>query len=160
MTTTPKEDFWTGAWGWWASRDEEYYTIGPAETRGEIIAEACHDQGFEEEAEDGGWQHRFYICEARQNPIRMSRYLPDIDWLLETITDDWFNSDECGEGDDSRDHFVTTLEQRVDLEKEIRKVFDDWQMRHNLRWVPWQFSDSRSQEHVVVPIRGKETDND
>jgi hypothetical protein len=147
-------DFWTGTWGWWAGGDEETYTVGPHETRDEIIAEACHDGGFEMENDEGdGFEHWFHICEARQDPIRMSKHLPDIDWLLETIMDNWFDSDECGEGDDSRDHFVTTLEQRVDLEREIRKVFDDWQVRHNLRWIPWQFSDSRNQEHVVVPVR-------
>lgn len=145
----PKQDT-KSYWGWWAGSSEEYCTIGPCETRDEVIANATSEVLGEFEDDNGVWKLGFHICEAEQRPLRLAEYI-EADRLLERAEEVLSDSCRVGcEGDDGP-WFDATSEQEVDLRRRVEAACDAWQKAHGLVFTCKTFSASRNHEHVIVP---------
>jgi hypothetical protein len=54
-----------GQWGWWASRDDEYFSVGPYSSRHGAIEAAKVEFDWTADINDNGdWCISFYIIEA------------------------------------------------------------------------------------------------
>jgi len=138
-----------GEWKWYGGPSEEVCTFGPCDTKEQVIQEAIDDQSGEFQAEDGKWMIGVHVCEARKDPLHLSRWLPEIDWLLEHAEDGFADSDRASEYDDGG-VFQCTVDQQRDLERRLKAACDEWQEANGLQFKAWTFSDSRNHEHVVV----------
>lgn len=139
-------------WKWFAGGNDEYFSIGPCDTRDEAIAEATQDCSgeFQDEA-DGKWKVGIHLVEARQDPLRLSRFV-DVERMLERAEEDVSESDMVNYdfGDDGP-FFKATPVQENDLEARIKKACDEWQDAHSIAYKPHTFSASRNHDYVVVP---------
>lgn len=137
-------------WGWWAGYNEEYCTVGPCDSREEVIAAAQEEAMNEFQDADGVWKLSFFICEAEQRPLRLADWI-EADRLLERAEEVLSDSDRVGcEGDDGP-WFEATVEQEADFRKRIAAACDEWQAAHGLVFTCMTFSNSRNHEHVVCP---------
>ncbi len=72
-----------GDWGWYASADEEHYTVGPFATREDVIAEA-KDEELGLQHDTPGQPLIFYVIEAFQaqltSPLSSTRALRSTPW--------------------------------------------------------------------------------
>jgi hypothetical protein len=116
-------------WKWYSGQSDEYFS-DEHETREAAIA-----------ALDG---ERGYICEARQDPLRLADFLPDADGVLAQFDD---NADDQ-KGEDGDPIFGASDEQKADLLARLKIACDDWQDAHSLVFVPWVFSQVRNQEEI------------
>lgn len=141
--------------GWWHSRYEDSVCSGPFATRDEAISAAVADGGYASE-EDGREVHRFWICEARNEPLRLADWI-SADTLLERADESVIESDRaCSEFDDGL-FFEATPEQDADLAKRIKAACDEWQAAHGLTFTCNTFSHVWNQEqvtHVTSPEGG------
>lgn len=128
---------------WWISADEEHYQ-GPYETRDEAIRCALAEGLGDAFNRVPGCQ-RFYLCEARQGPIDLSRYA-DADDILEQICSRV--DDEFG-GENGIDWDFWTREQEQDLDRRITAVVLAWQRRHKIKIRTWAFTAQRSDERYT-----------
>lgn len=145
----------TAGWGWWHSRHEDSGCSGPHATRDEAIAEAVGSGDYAEDAGGGRMVHDFWICEARQDPLRLADWVCDGGDMLERAAEFLAASDRTGwEGDDGP-WFEASAEQEADLSARIKAACDEWQAAHGLVFTCSTFSAQRNME----PIR-RETDAD
>lgn len=145
---TPADTQWTGPWQWWAGANEEWMTIGPCDTRQQAIDEAVQDGFGEIQGEDGAWRNAFYVCEARQDPLRLANWI-GADTALERADEDFANNYHLAE-EDLGPWFEATAEQEADLCGRLRKACDEWQRDHNLRFHTPTFSASRNGEFIIT----------
>lgn len=142
-------------WRWWGGYEEEWCVYGPFLTRDEVIAAAQKDRLGEFQAEDGTWMTGIYICEARQDPLRLADWI-DAEELLERADDNLVDSDRTGAECDDGPWFEATPEQQRDLVERVKRACDEWQAAHSLVFTSKTFSASRKHEHLVVPRAGAE----
>lgn len=137
-------------WKWFAGTNDEYFSIGPHETRDEAIETARQDACGEFQDEDGVWKVGVHVVEARQDPLRLSIFI-DVDHMLERAEEDVSESEfvNYDYGDDGP-FFSATQDQEADLAARIKRVCDEWQDAHGLAYVPRAFSASRNHDYVVV----------
>lgn len=128
---------------WWVSADEENYQ-GPYDTRDEAIRVAIAEGIGDEFNRVPGCQ-RFYLCEARQGPIDLSRY-SDADGVLDQVCSRI--DDEFG-GEDGIDWHFWNREQEADLDRRLRAVVRAWQRRHKIRVRTWGFTATRETERYT-----------
>lgn len=142
-------------WRWWGGYQEEWCVYGPYLTRNEVIVEAQEDALGEFQAEDGTWKIGVFICEARQDPLRLADWI-NIEDMLERAEAILCDSHRVGSEGDEGPFFDATPEQEIDLTERIKRACDEWQAAHGLVFTCKTFSASRNREHVVVPRAGAE----
>ncbi|NZD50518.1 hypothetical protein [Rhizobium leguminosarum] len=138
-----------GKWQWWAGSNEEWMTVGPCDTREQVIAEATDDR-IGEDLVDGKWILAFHIVEARQDPLRVADWI-GADRLLEYAEDNIADSDRVGAENDDGPWFPATDDQEADLIARVKAACDDWQTAHGLKFKSFTFSHTRNGADVVVP---------
>ena len=140
----------TDGWGWWASDGADIYTVGPEPTREAVIQAAVDDElGYDDESENGP-RCVFQICEARQDPIRLSDWI-EVESILEQADDGLANNNLVSEYDEPP-YFDVTQDQEADLIRRLKTACDEWQDVHGLVFVMHQFSSSRNEETVTVKL--------
>lgn len=135
-------------WGWWAGPNEEICTIGPYDSRDEVVAAAKSERLGEFQDDEDVWKLGFHICEAEKAPLRLADWI-EADRLLERAEEALSDSDRVGCDGDDGPWFEATKEQEADLEKRIAAACDEWQAAHGLVFTCMTFSNSRHHEHVV-----------
>lgn len=142
-------------WQWFAGAScEEYMTIGPCETREQVIAEAIQD-GFgeylDETVNPPKWMNRFHICEARNDPLRLADWI-GTELLLERAEESISDSDRASCEYDDGPYFEVTPEQESDLTRRIAQACDEWQAAHGLVFTCNTFSAVRNDEDITTPV--------
>jgi hypothetical protein len=138
----------TNEWMWWAGTSEEWYTVGPCDTKEQAINEMVQD-GAGELLNDADYDHVFHVTEAKNGPLMLRDFIR-ADTLLEEATEQAYNSDRVsGEYDD--DVFAVTSEKDADLQDRIKNVCDDWQSDHGLVFKTSTFETTRNQEVIRLP---------
>lgn len=133
-------------WGWWAGRDDEWFTFGPEPTREAAIESAIQD-GCGEYEYGGRTHHSFHIVEAKQEPLRLADWI-GVSWMLEQAEERLMDSDRvCSEYDDGP-WFEATKEQEADLATMLKAACDAWQAKHDLTFTCSTFSHARNHEYV------------
>ena len=141
----------TDGWGWWASVDEENYTVGPEPTREAVIQVAVDDELGFDDGGDAGPRCVLHICEARQNPIRLSDWI-EADCILERADERISDGAYTGSEFDYPPYFDVTPDQEADLIRRLKTACDEWQDAHGLVFKTYSFSDSRDEETVTVKL--------
>ena len=124
-------------WKWWTGHGGEHYTSGPHDSR-EAAIEAGRDE-FCGEA--------FDICEAKQNPLKLSQWI-NVERMVVDADESVGDSDRvCGEFDEPP-YFPVTPEQEKDLTERIKRACDEWQAAYGLVFTVRTFSDVRNHETI------------
>lgn len=133
-------------WHWYASTDEEVYTVGPELSRDAIIQAATGDElGLDIDMETGEWTQHFHIVEARQSEIRLA---PSFDAAAFV---DMVNDEISDYGNEDGDAQVElTPAQAADFERAIRAAMDQWQGATGLRFHTWMFTSTRNGEAISL----------
>lgn len=139
-------------WHWYASPDEETYTVGPELSREAVIQAATGDElGLDIDMETGEWTQRFHIAEARQSEIRLATSF-DAAAFVGMVNDE--NSDYGNE--DGAAQVELTSAQTADFERVVRAAMDQWQDAMGLRFHTWMFTNTRHGE--VISLSGVDED--
>lgn len=125
---------------WWAGLHEEHCDILDMATREDAIAEFRGQHG-----DDVGG----YLWEAAQAPLHIADFLPASDTLLETIAENFLESEKCGE--DEECPFVLSPIQEISLHEAIRAAVDKWQLDNQYLPTGWLFTHYRS-EDTIEPL--------
>ena len=137
-------------WGWWAGSNEDLFDVGPCETRDEAISEAIGSCTYNEfQNDDGRWMVEVFLCEARNEPLRLADWI-DADDLLERAEDNLWDRDRVSGEFEEGPWFVATLEQAADLADRVKRACDEWQAAHGLTFNTGTFSHVRNQEELVL----------
>lgn len=137
---------------WYASDNAETYSIGPENSREDVIEAARRDElGFQEADEEGPARLVFYIVEANKTVLTAADWILPRD-LFEAALERLSDSDHCDEYGECNGAFECTAEQERDLRNRLRAACDEWQQVHGLRWVSWGFSESRNEELIELPL--------
>jgi hypothetical protein len=130
-------------WYWHASSDEERYTIGPCDSREEVIEEAIESEcGLSPDMK----MYSFVITEARQDLVDLARYI-DVDDMVDRWLDGSLS--DIGDPDDGAaiiDHIKT--DQWGALQDQLQKAAREWQAEQKITIKPWIFTDQRNSETV------------
>ncbi len=128
-------------WKWYAGSNDEYYSVGPCDTRQEAIDEGRGNFGHES---------GFYIIEAEKVNLTLADYI-GADVVLEEAEER-----ACDLGDeDGTPIFDVTEDQEKDLISHLRNACDAWQTKHNLIFVPWHFTNSSNAEFIEADKAGQ-----
>jgi hypothetical protein len=122
-------------WKWWAGQGGEHYTSGPHDNR-----EAAVESGRDEFDGDA-----FEICEAKQDPLKLSDWI-DVERLLEDAEEGISDSDRVCADFDEPPFFEINAEQEKDLTERIKRACDEWQAAHGLVFTARTFSNVRNHE--------------
>jgi hypothetical protein len=131
-------------WKWWASSNEEDYTVGPCDSKQQAIAEAVSNElGYNFSRKD---KHvmTFHVVEARKAEGRLSEMFDGYDWLLDL--DENKLADEYNEWNDSGpcEHIDATTVTAV-----VRNALREWEDREGVRLKLYRFADCRNGEWVT-----------
>ncbi len=122
-------------WSWWASRDEENYTVGPEDTREAVIAAGATD--FDGEA--------FHIVEALKGS--MARWLPKAERIIEIMAEASDDDGAFGEADYCE--LVGSAEAVSAAEADLNAALSGWFARHaGIFPTPWAFFRTRNAELI------------
>ena len=133
---------------WYASTDEESYTIGPCDTRDEVIQYAT-DSELGYNYGDENPVMRFHIIEASKPVFNLADYFD---------VEDWFESLENGAvydlGNPDGDGVLSsaTGPQVDDLQVRVRETIKKWQEDHAIHFDVWQFATTRNGEWLEIPM--------
>lgn len=135
---------------WYASCDQENYTVGPRDSR-EAIVQAAMDQDLGlRQGPEGHWDRlTFYIMEANKLPVDLAFHLNDdsvIEGICESVEDEHGGEDSCLCED------AWTRDQENDLRDRLRKTVAEWQADHKIVVLPWIFTNTRNSETVDVQV--------
>ena len=137
-------------WKWYAGYDEEWFTIGPEDTKDAIIQAATGDCIGEFKNEVGDWCLGFHIAEARQDPLLLADWV-SADHTLERAEDNISDSDRVSSESDDGPWFECTPDQEADLDERIKRACAEWQAANGLVFPCRTFTHTRNQEYIVVP---------
>lgn len=122
-------------WEWWASADQELYTVGPCVSREQVIEEGRRGLCDHENAS-------FHIIEAKGRIVQFSAERLIEDQYYEQ--DDWFNFDDGPEPD--RQGKTTTIKQADD---ELQALLDGWCAKWRHTFIkPTMFGETRNAEVI------------
>jgi hypothetical protein len=126
----------TGAWSWWAGRDEEWLTIGPCNTRDDAIAEGLSDIG---EGEGD-----FVILEGIMHDIRL-----DASSIIDNAYDHWADDSDLFSTEHDAPEPKGSKEDQKAAEDDLQSLLDAWvaKWRHTLP-TPNMFASTRNQETI------------
>lgn len=133
----------------YASRDEELCTIGPCDTREQVIEAAKDDAMGEYQDEEGNWRLIFYIMEAQNDPVKLSDWI-DVDHMIGHAEERIGDSDRVAYEYDEPPYFEFKNELYKDLEAKVKKACDDWQQEHGIVFTVRTFSHVRGSELIDV----------
>jgi hypothetical protein len=137
-------------WKWYSGNNEEYFSLGPFDTRQEAIDAAQDDAGGEFQDDDGStWKVGVHIVEARKESLRLSQWI-DVERMVENADEDVGESDRSSEYD-VPPYFKFTKEQYADLVRRLKAACDEWQSAYGLTFNTHTFSAMRNADYVVVP---------
>jgi hypothetical protein len=139
-------------WQWWAGSHEEWMTVGPCDTKEQVIQEATQDGIGEWKDDNEKWFQSFHIVEARQDPLKLSEWI-GLDYILERADESLADSDRVSCENDDGPWFECTKDQEADLISRIRAACDNWQADHALVFTCPTFSHSRNHEDVTVACK-------
>lgn len=132
------------SWKWYASADEESYTVGPCDSREQVIAQAISDEiGISRDFKSS----RFHIMEARQDPIDFAEFVNEeslFEEMVERAEEDHLHPD--GDGDAIRGGFTDSHVQA--LGNAVRAAVRQWQIDQKINVTPTNFNDTRNGEWV------------
>jgi hypothetical protein len=132
-------------WEWWASSDEEMYTIGPCVSREEVISEAIESElGFDYDAEVPAC--KFHIVEAMKWDIQLADYFEVGEWFERLEEGDFSDLGEPEGYDGLLSHIKDDV--ATDLEAAVRAAVAEWQKRHAIKITPWKFGKTRNGEWI------------
>jgi hypothetical protein len=143
-----------GQWQWWISGDAENYQ-GPFASREEASAEARGQAMGEHLDERGVTMLRFYITEARQDPLVLADWI-DVEEVIDRAEEALVVSDRVGAECDKGPWFDYPAATFADLEARIKQACTDWQTAHGLVFTCRTFSASRNEETILIPAREDE----
>ncbi|GEM_PF-4568342 len=113
--------------GWWASRNGEFYTVGPLETRAQALDEGASE--FEGDA--------FYIVEAGLHEIKFS--------AAAIIDDQYFDDSDLWYDSDGADRCAGSEV----ADAELQQLLDGWLTKHIGTFrTPTAFAWSRNEELI------------
>lgn len=144
MTNATETEFF-----WYASTDEERYTIGPCDTRDEVIQSATSDE-FGYNYDEANPMMKFHIIEASKPAFNLADYFD---------VGDWFEGLENGAmydlGDPDGDGILSAVTgtQGDDLQTRVRETIKKWQEDHAIRFDVWTFSTVRNGEWLEIPMK-------
>lgn len=143
-------------WKWYAGQNDEWFAVGPFDTREELLKQAEGERlgEFFDDA-DATWKLAFHVVEARSDPLRLADYV-DVESLLERAEESLEASDRMTEVDEGP-IFDCSPEEQLDLELRIKSACDRWQAVHGVKFHVKSFSHSRNGERVVLssPVEEK-----
>jgi hypothetical protein len=131
-------------WFWYASGDEENYSVGPCASREEAIEVALQDEtGISPDLK----RQCFVVIRATQKPLNLSRMI-DVDSMLDSHMDGIFYDAAGPEHDPAEliDHIKQ--EQWNELEQRLRATTDAWQAERGIVVTPRVFNESTNPESV------------
>lgn len=134
-------------WGWYASGDEENYTVGPEGSREAIIQAALIDEvGLAwDRNEDGTWDYNFHIMEAYKLPIDLAEYFDADSWIEDLDNGPLFDVlDPDGEGLGA----YISSEDTASLQAVVREALTKWQKQTGFHHEPWTFTGTRNGEWI------------
>lgn len=120
-------------WAWYASGDGEMYDLGPESSREAIIA--AGNDFFDGDP--------FHIIEARKDYIQVADYF-DADTFL-TELEEGRLSDQCPE---ERLFSNVNEQHRTELTLKVKETIAEWQRLHDIKIVPWVFTETRNAEDI------------
>lgn len=137
------------AFHWYASSDSEHYTVGPCDTRDQVIDEATDmELGWQED--DDGARMVFHVIEASKPVFNLADHFDAAHWfeMLE-------NGPAFDLGDPDGDGILSIISKAAgdDLEARVREVIRKWQADHKLDFDVWAFGATRNGEWVTVPVQ-------
>lgn len=127
-------------WKWYAGNNDESYACGPFDTREEAIEEARGQFG-----DDTG----IHVIEAIKGEVRLRDYI-GASSILEEAEERAYDlrNEDCDEN-----IFDVSTEMEKDLAVMLRTACDAWQIKHDLRFIPWCFTSSRNSEFIEAEAR-------
>jgi hypothetical protein len=136
-------------WKWYAGQNDEWFALGPFDTREELLKQAEGERlgEFLDDA-DGAWKLAFHVVEARSDSLRLADYV-DAESLLDQAEECLESSDRMTEVDEGP-IFDCSPEERLDLELRIKGACDRWQAVHGMKFHVKSFSHTRNGERVVL----------
>jgi len=143
-------------WQWWAGANEEWFTIGPCDTKEQAIDEALNDgigEWLDETQDPPAWMQSFFVVEARQYPLKLSDWI-NADLILDLANENLVGSDRVSSENDDGPWFEVTPEQQADLVNRLKSVCDEWQSSHGLVFHSSTFSHQRNSETIIRAIAG------
>lgn len=125
----------SGEWQWWAGRDEEGFSVGPYNTREDVIAEAI--------SYFGEGEGDFVITEAVMHEISLTASS-----VLDNIYDNWADSDLFSAEHDAPEPQGSKEDQKA-AGADLQAALDAWvaKWRHTLP-TPNMFACSRNEETI------------
>lgn len=139
---------------WYASDNAEIYSIGPENSRDDVIEAARREElGFQEADDEGPARLAFYVVEANKTVLTAADWVLPRD-LFEAALERLSESEHCDEYGECNGAFECTPDQERDLRERLRAACDEWQQAHGLHWVSYSFSQSRNEELIELPLEG------
>ena len=143
-------------WQWWAGDNDEWFTVGPCDTKEEAIQQAIEDEvglWFDKSQDPPCLMQAFHVVEARQDQLKLSDWV-DAEQIIERADEALADSDRvsCENGDGP--WFEATPDQDVDLTRRIKLACDEWQTAHGLVFHSNTFSHQRNSETIKPAIAG------
>ena len=126
-------------WKWYAGNNDESYACGPFDTREEAIEEALGQFG-----DDTG----IHVIEAIKGEVRLCDYIGASSILEEAEERAW----DLRNQDSDDNIFDVSLEMEKDLAVMLRTACDAWQIKHDLRFIPWCFTSTRNSEFIASEV--------
>lgn len=131
-------------WVWWASADDEDYTVGPRESREKVI-EAAKGMLL---GDYGDGAQIFFVMEVLEmkNP-KISNYINFEELLVSTIER---LEEDLGDPVSDIELVPISLKQKNDLIHRIRKTVDEWQEESDVRPSRIIFANYRNREKIII----------
>ncbi|MBB4092650.1 hypothetical protein [Brucella pecoris] len=127
-------------WKWYAGSNDEYYAVGPCDTRGNAIDEAHDNFG-----DDVG----IHVIEAVKGEVRLRDYI-GANCAIEEAEERAYDL----RNPDSDDNiFDVSAEEEKDLVVMLKAACDAWQIKHNLHFEPWCFTSTRNAEYIAPEVQ-------
>jgi hypothetical protein len=136
-------------WKWYAGQNDEWFALGPFDTREELLKQAEGERlGEFFDDTDGAWKLAFHVVEARSDSLRLADYV-DVESLLERADERLESSDRMTEVDEGP-IFDCSPEEQLDLELRIKGTCNRWQAIHGVKFHVKSFSHTRNGERVAL----------
>jgi hypothetical protein len=122
-----------GKWAWWAGRNEEWFTVGPEDSRSDVVEIAQGE--FDGEP--------FYIIEAQRGALTLN--------AERLLNEQYFEADDLFDFEHSEPDRCGGADQIAAADAELQALLDGWcdRWRHTFT-TPTLFAASRNREHIAV----------
>ena len=142
------------SWQWWAGANDEWFTVGPCDTKEEAIHQAIGDEvglRFDKSQDPPCWTQSFQVVEARQDPLKLSDWI-DAERIIERANEALADSDRVSSEINDGPWFEAAVGQESDLIRRIKLACDEWQAAHGLVFHSNTFSHQRNSETITPDL--------